>query len=116
MEHLSPKDMAEISLLSREIMTVIPATARHARLEHEITQVIAKHVLAVQKIYEDVLAAEEIHFPSSTDAPFAEHSIRNCKLEYCGRYAGQRREQALEDFSRYGCLPGWDENNPGVQQ
>lgn len=106
-QFLSPQEWDEINRVTNEIMAGMDCV--HPSLfEQRIKQVLARNITAAGKAYEDKLAAEEIH-----TWEFGQHHISECRIDWCGRYRGQRRDssesvarqaQALEDFSRYGCL------------
>lgn len=95
--NLAPEEWAEIHRISGEIMEAVMAgSIAHESGQHSIRRhieiVLARNVTAAQRTYEAALATEEIHKPHSLDAPFGEHAISACSLDFCGRYAGQRRE------------------------
>lgn len=117
---LAPEEWAEIRRIAGEIMDAVMAgsiahDSGQRSIRRHIEMVLARNVTAAQRAYEAQAAAEEIHdFPPSEDTyQFPAHPVSECRPDFCGRYAGQRRDsaesvarkaQALEDFSRYGCL------------
>lgn len=82
-QFLSPQEWGEIRHITQEIMDLIPATARHERLAHEIGAVLARNVLAANQEYEETLVHKW---------EFGEHPISRCQPDWCGRYRGQRRD------------------------
>jgi hypothetical protein len=75
-----------------------PAFRKH------IQQVLARNIIAAQQTYDMQAAAEEIHRapPPEDTYQFTEHHISECRYDWCGRHAGQRRETAeLERRERH---------------
>jgi hypothetical protein len=104
---LSPEEMAEINRITAEIMEGMDCV-NPSVFERHVQQVLIRNSAAAGKAHEAALAAEETH-----TWEFGQHHISECRIDWCGRYRGQRRDsvksvarqaQALEDFSRYGCL------------
>lgn len=97
--NLSEEEWAEIRRISGEIMEAVMAgSIAHESGQHSIRRhieiVLARNVTAAQRTHEATLAAEEIHKPHSLEAPFGEHAISACSLDFCGRYAGQRKDSS----------------------
>jgi hypothetical protein len=80
---LSPGDRAEIHEVATEIMTAVVTITDPEAVQAEIEKIL------IRRIEDDLslMAAEEIH-----EFKGQRHSIYRCQKEFCGRYAGQRRE------------------------
>lgn len=103
---LSPEEIAEIKRITEEIMQ--GTELQRPAFRRYIQQVLVRNIAAAWQTYDAQAAAEETH-----TWEFGSHHISECQIDWCGRYRGQRRDsaesvarqaQALEDFSRYGCL------------
>ena len=106
---LTVEEMAEVRKIVDEIMLGQDRMHNPDVFRQYAEDVLVRHLTAAVQAYADQDAAEKTHSTDST----AKHDISDCSPEYCGRYRGQRRDsaesverqaQALEDFSRYGCL------------
>lgn len=104
---LGQADWDEVNRITAEIMAGMDCV-NPSLFEQHIKQVLGREIASANQAYEAAQAAEETH-----TWEFGQHHISECRVDWCGHYSGQRRDsaesvarqaQALEDFSRYGCL------------
>ena len=91
MAKLTESDWVVVKKIAKEIMEVIPATARHERLEHEIGEVLARNIL-LEMAHDEAREREE----TTHRWEFGSHSISSCRIDWCGRYRGQRRDHVSQ--------------------
>lgn len=93
-QFLSPQEWAEVKRITREIMEGFSEPDKRPAFERHIQQVLARNIAAAAKTYDTQAAAEEIHdYPPSEDTyQYPAHPISECSPDFCGRYAGQRRD------------------------
>lgn len=101
---LGQADWDEVNRITAEIMAGMDCV-NPSIFEQHIKQVLGREIASANRAYEAAQATEETH-----TWKFGQHHISECRVDWCGHYSGQRRDsatrqaQALEDFSRYGCL------------
>lgn len=88
--YLTPSDWAEIKRITTEIMSGI-STADPAATESHIRGVLARAIVSANAEYDAKLADEATH-----KWEFGSHSISECRIDWCGRYRGQRRDSVAE--------------------
>lgn len=94
------QEMAEVESLVEHMLAGIrpwissPAGRQEAR--RILTEVLARHVRAANDRYAEALEAERTHRvpPPEDTYQFPPHPISQCSPDFCGRYAGQRRDAA----------------------
>jgi hypothetical protein len=89
MPALDETDHAAIKALTGEIMHLVDNCTSTADLKQSITDLLTRRITEATRAYEQQLAAEETHTTDGT----VKHHISDCSQWYCGRYAGQRRQQ-----------------------
>lgn len=82
---LSVDEWNEIKRITTEIMAGI-STADPQRTEDHIRGVLARNLMAANREWDERLTAEATHLWE-----FGSHSISACRIDWCGRYRGQRR-------------------------
>jgi hypothetical protein len=87
---LTSQDHADLAALTDEIMTIVTGHPGGA-LRDSVLALLTRRVTEAGRAYDAQLAADETH---STDQT-AKHHISDCSHNYCGRYAGQRRDTPL---------------------
>lgn len=85
---LSPEEIAEIKRITEEIMQ--GTELQRPAFRRYIQQVLVRNIAAAGKAHEAALAAEEIH-----TWEFGQHHISECRIDWCGRYRGQRRDSGV---------------------
>ena len=81
---LTASDWAEVERITAEIMSDHPNTREG--FEIHVKAVLAANMVASQDEYDAKLREEETH-----RWEFGHHSIAECRIDWCGRYRGQRR-------------------------
>lgn len=95
------QELAEILSVVEDIMKVVTdgtllRLAEQVRIRAEIVKVLAGHARAANDRYAEALEAERAHRapPPEDTYQFPAHPISQCSPDFCGRYAGQRRDAA----------------------
>lgn len=105
-EFLSVQEWAEIDRITKEIMAGTelqrPYFARHVK------QVLARNIMETRKKHEAALAVEETH-----TWEFGQHHISECRIDWCGRYRGQRRNSGDPVVAKI-VEKMYDEPDPGA--
>jgi hypothetical protein len=83
---LTASDWAEVERITDEI--IVPAYRGMSREEFRthVKATLAANMVIAQDEYDAALEAESTH-----KWEFGSHSISECRIDWCGRYKGQRR-------------------------
>lgn len=82
-DSLSPEEWAQIKKITKQITDGIPDGEQWAGL---IRGILAQSIVDANREWEALLRDEETH-----RWEFGHHSIAECRIDWCGRYRGQRR-------------------------
>lgn len=104
---LSVDEWEMIKRISTELMAGI-STADPKRTEDHIRGVLARNLMAANAEYDAKLADETVH-----KWEFGEHAISDCRIDWCGRYRGQRRDSG---HSAADCSPDFCGREPGPRR
>lgn len=88
---LTPADWAEIDRVVDEIMEEVMRGSTSYKAGEEDVRRGIRNVL-IRHIMTDLAASETEEIHQYGDSRYQWHHIRDCRLEFCGRYAGQRRD------------------------
>lgn len=83
---LGQADWDEVNRITAEIMTGMDCV-NPSLFEQHVKQVLGREIASANQAYET--AQEEIH-----KWEFGQHRISECRIDWCGRYHGQRRDSA----------------------
>jgi len=81
---LTESDLREVERITSEIMS--GQMDDRLRFADHVREVLSKNLIIAQDEYDATLTAEETH-----RWEFGHHSIAECRIDWCGRYRGQRR-------------------------
>lgn len=95
---LTESDRAEVESVIAEVVTQAKSNLRNMELPDRseqywevftstLRQVLSDRMVKAQDEYDAKLADEETH-----KWEFGQHHISDCRIDWCGRYRGQRRE------------------------
>lgn len=87
-QFLSPQDLADIRRITERIMQ--GTELQRPAFRQYIQGILAEEIVAAAQKHEAKLAAEEIH-----TWEFGQHHISECRIDWCGRYRGQRRDSGV---------------------
>lgn len=82
---LTQSDWDEVGRITGKIMENYPAN--RSAFEYHVRRVLAKAIVTAQDEYDAKLSDETTH-----KWEFGQHAISDCRIDWCGRYRGQRRE------------------------
>jgi hypothetical protein len=83
---LTESDLAEVERITRAIMEGMDCV-NPSSFERHVKAVLSREMVVAQDEYDAKLADEETH-----KWEFGQHHISDCRIDWCGRYRGQRRE------------------------
>jgi len=88
---LTESDWTEIRRISGDLMDAVMAgstasASGQASIKRHIEIILSREVATAQDGYEAKLREEETH-----RWEFGHHPIAECRIDWCGRYRGQRR-------------------------
>lgn len=98
--NLSVEEWDEIRRIADEIMEAVMAGSTthqsgQASMRRHIEIVLARNVAAAAQMYGTQAAEEETHRQGTVPGArhhYPDHPISACSPDFCGRYAGQRRQ------------------------
>src|SRR5215469_2130748 len=83
---LMPEDWATVQRITSEILAGMDCVNTR-KFERHILSVLVREIASANDRYAAQVADEEIH-----KWEFGQHHISECRIDWCGRYRGQRRD------------------------